>query len=328
MTYRYVTIVAIAVAVIAMFVGCASPPLATVDGVQITEEEFNERLVKHFGEDMLRDMIDRELFRKAAQERGIEVTEEELQEELEQAAAQFPSEEMFEQWLADRQLTQEEWEEHVEMAVLTRKLALHDIDPSEEQLRAFYEEHRERFREPAMVSYSEIVVSTQEDADEVLAQLEAGEASFADLARQYSMSPSRERGGEIPETPIAAIPVPEIAEAAETVEVGGISEPFEAGGQWYIIRVRDRQEERQIEWEADRDQILEAYQMANARSLQEILSEQIEQTNVNIVDPRFQGLAEVYTAMPSDIPGFGVEEGMPMPEGAVPVEPEAPPVGQ
>lgn len=290
-----------------MIAGCGSNPVAVVDGVRITEDEFNQRLVKSFGQDMLRDMIDRELFRQAAEERGIVVTDEELQEEMERALAQFPSEEMFNQWLADRDLSQQEWEDHVKMAMLTRKLALHDVDPSEEQLRAFYEENRDRFREPAMVSYSEIVTPSEEDARAALAELERGEASFADLARQYSMSPSREMGGERREMPIDAIPVPEIREVARVLPVNEVSDPISVEGQWYIITVRDRQDEREIEWEADREQIAEAYSMANARSLQEILQEQIAKSRVNIMDPRFQALSEVYTPTPTDIPQFGIE---------------------
>ena len=318
MVYRYVIIAVIAVGMIVTLVGCGSPPVATVDGVQITEKEFNDRLVQSFGQDMLRDMIDRELFRQAARERGVEVTDEELQEELEQAQAQFGSEEMFHQWLASRDLTVEDWEEHVKTAILTRKLALHDIEPSEEQLRAFYEEHRDRFREPAMAAYSEIVVSTEEDAHEVLTDLESEGTSFADLARQYSLAPSRDAGGERPEMPIVAIPVLEIQEAVETLPIGEVSDPIFAEGQWYIIRVRDRQDERQIEWEADRERILEAYQMANARNLQEILQEQIEQSRVNIVDPRFQALNEIYTPVPAEIPRFGIEEPqMPQPQAPI-----------
>lgn len=324
LSYRYVTIAVIAVVLIAVIAGCGSNPVATVDGVKITENEFHQRLVQAFGQDVLSDMIDRELFRQAAKDRGIEVTDEELQEELDRALEQFPSQEMFNQWLADRGLSQQDWEEHVKMAVLTRKLALHGIEPSEDELSAFYEENRERFREPATVAYSEIVVSSEQDAREVLAELEGGETSFADLARQYSMAPSRDTGGERREMPIDAIPITEVREVVRTLPVGEVSDPIAAEGQWYIVTVRDRQDERQIEWEADRERILEAYRMSHARAPREILSEQIEKTRVNIVDPRFQGLSEAYTPVPSDIPQFGFEgdEGMPLLEDAeVPAPP-------
>lgn len=309
--------VVIAVVSVAVIAGCGPGPVATIDGVKITDQELNERLVKSFGHDVLRDMIDRELLRQAARDRGIEVTDEELQEELDRAMEQFPSEEMYHQWLASRDMSQDEWEDHVKMAVLTRKLATHDVDPSEDELRAFYEEHRERFREPAMVAYGEIVVSTEDDAREVIAELERGEASFADLARQYSMAPSRDVGGERREMPIDAIPITEVREIVRTLPIGEVSDPIPAEGQWYIVTVRDRQDERQIEWDADRDRILEAYQMAHAGDFREILREQIQKTRVNILDPRFQGLSEVYTPIPDELPQFGIgDEVMPLPEDA------------
>ncbi len=341
LAYRYATIAVIVVVLVATIVGCGNDPVAVVDGVKITEEEFNERLVKGFGQDTLRDMIDRELFRQAAEEKGVEVTDTEIQEELDRAKQQFPSEEAFNQWLASRNMSQQELEDHVRMAVLTRKLALHDVNPTDEELKAFFESNKERFNEPPTVAYSEIVVSSEEDAQEVLDELEAGDGSFADLARQYSLARSRDAGGEQREMPISSIPVPEIREAAQTVPVGEVSDPIAAQGQWYIIKVRDRQAAREASWEDDRERVLEAYKMANAVSLQEIREQQIENARVQIVDPRFQGLNEDYTPVPSEVPQFGTEEqeGVPLPqedqpEGAVPqpqdapVESEAPPAGE
>ncbi|MGI5820082.1 MAG: peptidyl-prolyl cis-trans isomerase [Armatimonadota bacterium] len=307
MTYRNVLIAVVAVVVIAMIAGCGNRPVATVNGLKITENELSDRLIQTAGDNVLRSMIDRELLRLAAQERGLEVTDEELAEEIEQTKAEYGTEEQFQQFLAANDLSQEEWENEVRIMVLARKLALHGIDPTEEQLNEFFEEHRERFRQPAMVSMSEIVVANREDADEVLRELQAGTASFADLASRYSLAGTRESGGERPELPIEAITQPEIQQVAQNLPVGEVSDPIEVGGSWVILRVRDRKQGRDASFETDRDMIDEQYRMAHAHSLSDILQEQIEKTNVNIIDPRFQRLNEVYTTTQRDIPQFGVE---------------------
>ena len=151
--------------------GCGNSPVATVGGVKITETEFNERLVKAFGEDMLRSMIDRELIRQAAADRGVEVTEEELATEMEQAKAQYGTEEQFQQFLTANDLTQEEWEEEVGMMVLARKLALHGVEPTDAELQEFFEQNQDQFAQPATVSFSEIVVDIKATGYEVAAEL-------------------------------------------------------------------------------------------------------------------------------------------------------------
>lgn len=327
MTYRHVVLAIATAAIILTVAGCGNAPVATVGGVKITESEFNDQLIKAFGEDVLRGMIDRELIRQAAADRGIELTEEEIAQEIEQAKSQYQTEEQFQQSLAARDLSQEEWEEEVRTIALARKLALHGVEPTEEELRAFYEEHREQLGQPATVSFSEIVVASKEDAQKVLEELEGGDASFADLANRYSLSNTRTAGGERGEMPIEAITHPEIKEAATSLPIGEVSEPIEWGGSWMILKVRDRKEARAASLEADREQIVEQYRMANANSLRDILAEQMKKTNVNIVDPRFQRLNEVYTTMPEEIPQFGAEgEQAPLPDAPVVPEVEDVPV--
>lgn len=308
-----VVIVSVALAV----AGCGNKPVATVGGLKITEAELNDRLIKTAGDDVLRSMIDRQLLRQAAKDRGIEVTEEELGQEIEQAKAQYGTEEQFQQFLAANNLSEEEWQNEVEIMVLARKLALHGVDPSEEDLRAFFEENRDEFRRPATVSLSEIVVGSEEDAREVMQELGSGDASFTDLASRYSLASSRQTGGERPEMPIDAINDDTVKQIATSLPVGEVSDPVQIGESWIIFKVRDRQPAREATFESDRERIEEQYEMAHANSLQEILEEQLKKTNVNVVDPRFQDLNAEYSGVPDEIPQFGAEgaEG-----GAMPME--------
>jgi foldase protein PrsA len=308
LTYRHVVLFVAVVAAVATIAGCGNNPVATVGGVKITETEFNELLVERFGSDVLRHMVDRELIEQAAADKGIEVTEEELQEQVQQAKSEAPSEEAFQQALARQNISEEQWKDQLKMYMLVDRLRTHGIDPGEEALKEFFEQNKERFTRPATVSLSEIVVSSEDEAREVLEELESGDASFADLASRYSLSPSRQNGGERPEMPLQRVE-PFLQEPARDLPVGEVSEPIEGGGSCSIVKVRDRQAEREASFETDREMIEEAYKQNNRRELDEILQEQMKQTNVNIVDPRFQQLNEVYTPVPDEIPQFGVEGG-------------------
>ncbi len=328
LTYRHAAIFVAVVTIGATIAGCGNNPVATVGGVKVTETEFNDRLVQAFGSDVLRSMIDRELIRQAAEDKGIELTEEELARKIEEAKQQYESEEQFQQFLAARDLSEEEWKEDVKVVALAEKLALQGVDPTEEDLKQFLEEHKRQFARPATVSLSEIVVSSKEEAQEVLQELESADASFADLASRYSLKNTRERGGERPEMPISRIE-PFLRGAATSLPVGDVSDPIEANGSWYIIKVRDRQQAREASFETDRERIEQAYKRANANSVADILKEQMKKTNVNIVDPRFQQLNEVYTVAPDEVPQFGAEGGATpaptTPEGAAPQTPVPPP---
>lgn len=311
MTVRHATLAAGLLAIVAIVAGCGNSPVAVVSGVKITEAEFNERLMEAAGRDVLRDMIDRELLRQAATEAGIEITEEELNAEIEKAKQEIGGEEAFGQWLAGREITEERWREHVRFALLTRKLALKDVKYTDADLKKFFEENKQAFAHPATVSISEIVVASKEDADEVMAELKKEGASFGDIARRYSLSPTRDAGGERPEMPIDQIPIPAIRQAAQSLPIGEVSAPMEAEGQWYIMKVRDRKPARPASFEADRETIEEQYQLQNARPLQEILKEQIAKANVRVLAPSLQDLNQVYTPVPSEMPQFGTEGGEP-----------------
>ncbi|MEA3400724.1 MAG: peptidyl-prolyl cis-trans isomerase [Armatimonadota bacterium] len=305
--------------------GCGSNPVAVVGGVKITEAEFRERMVKTYGRTVLQEMINEELLRQAAQDAQITVTEEELNEEIATFKQErFPNEEAFNQWMAGVDLSQQELRDLVRMAVITRKLALRDVEVTDEKLKQFFEQNKSRYDRPATVAMSEIVVDSRDTAEQVLQQLRAGEASFEDLARRYSLDThSRNRGGERPEVAIERIPIEPIREAARTLPVGEVSDPIDTDGQYYIIKVRDRQPAREASWPEDRERVLDDYRGFQAKPREEIIREQIKQTKVQVLDPRFTELNEDYTPVPTEVPQFGAEEQQ-APTAAPPEQPAAP----
>ena len=174
------------------------------------------------------------------------------------------------------------------------------------------------------VSVSEIVVATKADADEVLAQLKQDPDKFADLARVYSLSPyTKSRGGKRPEDmPVDRIQSPEVRELVTSLAIGEISDAMRVAlgeeEQWYILRVDDRKAARQGDFDQDKEQIERDYKSVNATPLPEILKAQAEQSNVVIIDPRFQSLNEAYSSVSPDIPSFG---GEPVGDGDVIADP-------
>ncbi|MDW1982694.1 peptidylprolyl isomerase, partial [Vibrio sp. Vb0304] len=78
--------------------------------------------------------------------------------------------------------------------------------------------------------------------NEFVRRIKAGEATFAQLASQYSQDPgSAAQDGELGyQTP--DLYVPEFKHQVETLPVGSISEPFKTVHGWHIVEVLDRRQ--------------------------------------------------------------------------------------
>ena len=86
-----------------------------------------------------------------------------------------------------------------------------------------------------------ILVETEEEANNVIERLEAGE-DFAALAAELSKDPgSAANGGDLGFVPKGSF-VPAVDEAAFTLPVGEISQPIETQFGWHIIEVLERGE--------------------------------------------------------------------------------------
>jgi parvulin-like peptidyl-prolyl isomerase len=95
------------------------------------------------------------------------------------------------------------------------------------------------------VNVRHILVATEEEANDVIAALEAGE-SFADLARSVSTDTgSGAQGGELGWAPLTNYVKP-FADAARDAEIGAIVGPVESEFGFHVIQVRAR-EDRELD---------------------------------------------------------------------------------
>jgi len=68
--------------------------------------------------------------------------------------------------------------------------------PSDQEVRTYYDQHRNEFKTGEQVHVKQILIRDQKTADEIVDQLKHGVA-FEDLSKKYSSAPNAERGGEI-----------------------------------------------------------------------------------------------------------------------------------
>jgi len=120
---------------------------------------------------------------------------------------------------------------------LLRKRLTVDAGVTEEEMRAYYEKHKEAFKRGGEINTRHIVVKTKEEARELQKRILAGE-DFVDLAKKYSIDPNAKvTGGELGFHPRGTL-LPEYEEAAFRLKkVGEVSGIVKTPLGYHIIRL-------------------------------------------------------------------------------------------
>lgn len=131
-----------------------------------------------------------------------------------------------------------------------------DIEITDEQMSAFFEENKDSFEQPSQVEASHILVATQEEADDVKAKLDDG-GDFAELAAEYSTDTANAESGGVLGAFGAGEMAPEFEEAAFSMEVDEISKPVKTDYGFHLIQVTGKTEAVEASLENSKEQIEE-----------------------------------------------------------------------
>ena len=214
---------------------------------------------------ILNNLVETELLEQQAErDTSVKVTEQEVQEAVEQTVKnvrnRFASEQEFQaqlklaafggveewrRWLTEQQRRQILQQRLIEN--LRQRGKIKPIPPSDPQMRAYWDENRTDQTRPATVSFRQIIVLPQPDsaarvqaltkADSLLKALRAG-ADFADLARRFSDdSVSRDSGGSLGWFRRGTMVKP-FEQAVFRLRPGDLSYPVETVFGFHIIQVQ------------------------------------------------------------------------------------------
>ena len=200
---------------------------ATVNGVEIKEqtitdyiEDFREvqdlteddtwgAWMAQFGytpetvrEQVVDQFVDDELTKQAAEENGITVTDEEVQEQVDMMKANYGDDSAWESALSEAGLTEEQYRDNLRNAMLDQRLEETVIDasegPSDEEILDYVKSYAPAFSGAKRSSHILFNSGDEATAQQVLDQINNGELDFADAAKEYSQdTASAENGGDV-----------------------------------------------------------------------------------------------------------------------------------
>ncbi len=232
---------------------------ALVNGEPVYKAELFDALYATGGRDALDQIIARKLIVQEGARSGLEIAEEEMEEEINNIVADSfgGSYEDFLSVLTLYGLSEEAFREDAKLNLLVRKLAMAEIDPTEEEARQHFEGNRFLFEQPEGVEARHILVEDRETADEVVALLSAG-GDFAELAAEYSIDFSNKDNAGYLGFFSRGEMVQEFDEAVFALEVGEISAPVQTDFGFHIIELLDYREEEEVEFNAISDEVMES----------------------------------------------------------------------
>lgn len=112
---------------------------------------------------------------------------------------------------------------------------LANVTVTEEEARAYFEDHKDMFATGPKAKASHILVSSEESAQKILDEINEG-LDFAEAAQKYSSCPSGQAGGDLGEFGPGQM-VPEFDNAVFSMKAGEISAPIQTQFGYHIVKV-------------------------------------------------------------------------------------------
>ncbi|MBM3498271.1 MAG: hypothetical protein FJX74_06325 [Armatimonadetes bacterium] len=290
--------VRVAVALCALpvvLLGCQKDEVARVNGVVVKRAELMTELEKRWGGPMLQGMINQMIIRQAFDRSGLQFPQDKLEKVIQEEREMAGSEEAFQMRLAYAGQDEELHRTQLELDMKLTMLAQKDVVVTEEALREYYKENEPRYREPERVSFSEIVLPTKQQAEDVRKLAAKPNASFADLAKQYSIASSQQMGGRRATMAVEDIVPAEIRDPLLKLKPNAVSEPIQAGGAWAILQLHERLPAKQLTFEEAREQVEAGYKAEKQPvPTNELAQQLLNQASVQVVDPKYAELQRQY----------------------------------
>ncbi len=260
---------------------------------QAVEYEL-QRLLKFYSEHFSPEQIEesKELLKEKAKEQAIglklllqeaarldiKMDEAKVDEKIEQMATNVGGHDKFEKMLKTQGLTQEGVRGSIrnggQVDVLTEKIVSEIPEPAEQQIKTFYEAHKEEYAKPDASQIRHILLkpasANEQDIAVSRSKLEGireaivtDNKDFAAAAAVHSDCPSGKKSGGSLGWIAKGSMVPEIEEIVSALEMGDVSEVIETKLGLHLMEKTDHEDSIPAEYDEVRDKVKELLMHSN-----------------------------------------------------------------
>ena len=291
-------------------VGCQSDEnvAARVNGDEISLTELNQQVdqlkeqypnmfdgsegegrLLDFKQRLLDNLINQKLIEQAAEDKGIEISDEDIQKQIATLKKGFQGDEAkFQQALKSAGLDEAGLEQQVREQLMQQKLIAKlstESSVTADDIKAYYEANKSQFEQKAAKRASHILFKPEDEATakKVLAEVQAG-GDFAAAAKKYSQDPgSAANGGDLgwPTTGY----VKEFQAALDALKVGAMTTTLvKSQYGWHIIKATDERAASTKTLEEAKTQIEQIItQQRKAEAYQKFLKELRDKAEIEIL---------------------------------------------
>ncbi|MCY7906000.1 peptidyl-prolyl cis-trans isomerase [Bacillus inaquosorum] len=225
--------------------------IATIGGKSVTREEWLKEMEDQYGKSTLEDMINVRVVEQLAKKNDLKVSKSEIDREFLLIKAVNNS------FYEDEHTTEKEWKDQIRYNILLEELLTRDIDISNSEMKSFYNKNKELYQFDDSYRIRHIVVKDEEEAREVLKELEGGSSFEAVAAERSTDRYTSPYGGDLGFVTEASdnIPSAYIEEAKTLNEDEWSEEPIKVSNGYAVIQLKEKLKARTFSYAEVKDQI-------------------------------------------------------------------------
>lgn len=214
--------------------GASGDVVATVGDEKIMKDELYDILVKNSGQQALNALIDEKIVELELKKEKIEITKDEINEELDVFKEEMGGEDAFKAALEQSGITEDDFKNDIEQYLGTRKLMEPLVEVTDEEIKTYFDENKAEFDTEEEVDARHILVEDEKLAKDLVKKIKDGE-DFEELAKEHSKDEgSAAMGGNLGFFPRGKM-VPEFEEKAFSLKVGEVSDPVKSDHGYHIL---------------------------------------------------------------------------------------------
>ncbi len=221
-------------------------------------KRYRQRFKQQLGQQLEQQLLLQHFMKQS----DVSVSDEDVDQQMEQITQQFPDEKTMQQALKKQGESLESIRKQIRERLRMQKFIeqkVGEVNVSPQEAKKYFEENRSEFDQPEKVKARHILLEEDTGAENeiqsIRKELEQG-ADFKEVARSRSEGPSAKEGGSLGYITRDRMVEP-FSEAAFDLEVGELSDPVKTRYGWHLIEVTDRKKNTEAKYENVSDTVVQ-----------------------------------------------------------------------